>query len=279
MAKKTKKRKPGQVEGSLDRNFDFRERYADITPLLNKKDRRKTFSAVETRSGQKVFIKMLGDTSLQDTEAVHIFLNEISILRMLTGKLSDSGNPIVPILESSEQEDMLYFVQPLLNGWNLAKSMRKRHPFNGSTAMKVMESCLEILEIIHNAGVIHGDISPENIFIVTDAPVHTDGTLPTDFTVKLVDFESARIVAGTDNVPGKPILCKAHYMAPELAKGRPLSFQSDLYALGVVFYEMLVGDYPYKAESVEEIRNIHQDLIKPMPSVFEVPAIIEAFIT
>ncbi len=85
---------------------------------------------------------------------------------------------------------------------------------------------------------------PENILVVTGESTGEYGRVPPDSSIHLVDFETARRIDGPENRPGARVVGKPPYMAPELARGEPLSPKTDLYALGVIFYEMLTGEQP-----------------------------------
>ncbi len=141
--------------------------------------------------------------------------------------------------------------------------------------MQVISRNLSLLQAIHAAGVVHGDVSPENILVVTGEPTVGDGRVPPDSGIQLVDFETARRIDGPENGPRIRIVGKPPYMAPELARGGPLSPRTDLYALGVVFYEMLTGERPYEAETPRDVARLADASIPPIPLHLEVPALVE----
>src|ERR1044071_5692563 len=217
---------------------DFEGRYVDITPI-SERAISCTFGATDSMNGERVFIKMLHQSQTNNPSAIRFFHNEHAILRLLAARASEVR--VVPVLEIGEWNGRAYFTQPLLNGWSLDKAMRLRRIFTGTEALRIIEASLAFIHLLHGAGVAHGDISPDNIFIETTAPLSESGDLPAEFALRLVDFNSARRISAQEHVSGEMILVKVPYAAPELAQGKPVSPQSDLYSLGVVFYQLVAG--------------------------------------
>jgi serine/threonine protein kinase len=166
------------VTGSImeqDSIPSFDGRYVDVTPI-SERAISCTFSATDSINGQQVFIKMLRASQANNHDAIRFFHNEHAMLRMLGARASQV--PIVPVLETGQWNGQPYFAQPLLSGWSLDRAVRLRKVFSGNDALRVVEGCLEFIHLLHGAGVVHGDISPDNIFIETAAPVSEDGALP-----------------------------------------------------------------------------------------------------
>ena len=110
--------------------------------------------------------------------------------------------PVMPILESGEWRGRPFFVLPFLQGMSLDRVLVEERALLPSSAIMVLRSTLEYLELLHGAGFVHGDLSPDNVFLETEAPIPDDGSLPEDITVRLVDFNSARRIDGPENRPG-----------------------------------------------------------------------------
>jgi serine/threonine protein kinase len=254
---------------------DLSGKYKNIS-IISQTDRNSTFRAQNSTSDEWVFIKMLGKSKTSEPDAIRQFHNEPTIINLLNQRVSE--NCVVPVLGVSVFDGQPYFVEPLLKGWSLSQAMRRPACFNLLKTSQFIEKCLEILVQIHNADIVHGDISPENIFVITDNPVQNVGVLPDKYSLCFVDFESSRRIDGTENRLGLPITGKAPYMAPELVKGSSLSPKSDLYSLGILFYEMLVGSRPYAANSVDDIYQLNSTSIKPIPFSLGVPQLIENFL-
>lgn len=229
---------------------DLSSRYDGVKPISSH-SRRTTFEAHDLKTDRRVFIKALTASAGKGSDSEPAFYRELKFLETISKRLPEHLS--VPVLDVGRWQSMPCFVQPFLPGWSLAHAMRKCDPFEGHSVLKVIEECLQILDSIHAAGVVHCDVSPENIHIVTEAAPPQAGGLPEEFEVRLVDFESAQWLSGTSGAAPSQILGKAPYMAPELARGQAPSSKSDLYALGIVFFELLAGRRPYTAESIQDV--------------------------
>lgn len=154
------------------------------------------------------------------------------------GKLSHPN--IVSIYDVGEEHDMAYIAMELLNGTNLTRLCKPEGLLQAATAMAVIADVASALDYAHSQGVIHRDIKPANIMLLEDGRVKV-----TDFGIALVVDESRTrtgLVMGTPN-----------YMSPEQVAGADLDGRSDLFSLGIVFYEMLTGTKPFKGENIAAI--------------------------
>jgi serine/threonine-protein kinase len=141
----------------------------------------------------------------------------------------------------------------------------------------VIEGCLQFLRPLHGAGVVHGDVSPDNIFIETNAGIPVNGHLPEALSIRLVDFNSAWRFEGHEARPEK-FLLKPPYAALELALGQTMSPSTDLYALGIVFFELLTGQCPYNWQSLEDVRNLRHTELPSIPLELDVPILVQDFV-
>src|SRR5205823_6890620 len=144
---------------------DLGGKYLPLYPLASH-SRTLAFAAHEEATGRLVFIKMLQGSLRGDAAAVRAFRNEPALQQWLAARAAAEVVP--PVLEIGDWDGRPYFVQPLLPGWSLARAMRTRPAFTGASALRVVEACLAQLHLIHGAGVVHGDVSPENLFVVTE---------------------------------------------------------------------------------------------------------------
>lgn len=263
-----------ETTGDLNSLPDFDGRYTNVS-LLAQRGLTAALTATDSRTDQRVFIKILSEAKRDDPVAHRFFTNEPVMLQMLARQLPRL--PLVPVLETGQWQGRPYFVQPFLSGWSLDKVLRKHPIFNGMSTLRVIEGCLEFLEQLNAAGVVHGDISPDNIFIETDAPAPEEGCMPERFTIRLIDFNSARRIAQPDSRTRtrNVIFLKLPYAAPELIQGQPLTAQSDIYSLGVLFHEMLAGERPFEPKTLEEIAHLAEADIPPLPFYLGVPQAVE----
>jgi serine/threonine protein kinase len=165
-------------------------------------------------------------TPEDDPIAARLFLNEPAILQWLVREAPEA--PVLPVLETGTWRQRPFFTQQLLAGWPLEAALREHPILNSASAVKVIEGCLQFLELLHGAGVVHGDVSPDNIFIETNAGIPADGRLPETLSIRLVDFNSACRFEVPQALPEK-LLLKPPYAAPELALGQAISPSTDLW--------------------------------------------------
>ncbi|MEE2757854.1 MAG: serine/threonine-protein kinase [Myxococcota bacterium] len=153
---------------------------------------------------------------------------------------------------------LLYIAMELLAGQNLKQRMRQSGPMGVTKAVGILRQNLRPISQAHRMGLIHRDLKPANIFLTT-----VEGN--SDF-VKVLDFGVAKLTAVQDTieegyqggltVAGK-IYGTPNYMSPEQIRGKELNNQSDLYSLGVIFYEMLCGKRPFEAETPVDVMMMH----------------------
>lgn len=142
----------------------------------------------------------------------------------------------------------LYIVMEFLDGSDLMRVLRRDGPMDVARAARVLVHICGALEEAHNAAIVHRDLKPENIILTTQ------GGIP-DFP-KVLDFGLAKIRDMDGHRVGGPILTQQgmvfgtpEFMSPEQAQGLELDRRTDIYSLGIIFYEMIVGRLPFKAQS------------------------------
>lgn len=154
------------------------------------------------------------------------------------GKLSHPN--IVSIFDAGEEHDMAYIAMELLTGCDLTRYGRKDSLLPISQVLTIISAVAAALDYAHQQGVVHRDIKPGNIMLLDDD------------RVKVTDFGIARVVdasrTGTGVVLGTP-----SYMSPEQVTGRKVDGRSDLFSLGIVFYQLLTGVKPFSGDSITAI--------------------------
>ena len=157
---------------------------------------------------------------------------------------------IVPIHTVGDEGGLVYFVMGYVDGESLAARLRRRNALPAEEVRRIMKETADALGMAHAMGVIHRDVKPDNILL--------EGTrrrvMVTDFGIaKALSHAGAGTLTGTGIAIGTP-----HYMSPEQAAGeREIDARSDLYALGVVAYEMATGELPFQAPTVPGILMKH----------------------
>lgn len=160
---------------------------------------------------------------------------------------------IVTIYDVGESKNHHFIVMEYVKGKTLKSLIQQRGAIEKEEAVFIMKQILEGIVVAHEAGVIHRDIKPQNILIKADG------------TVKITDFGIATTEGAIQLTQHDSVMGSVHYMAPECARGEQATNQSDLYSLGIVFYEMLTGEVPYKGEGAVQVAMKHlKDEIRPV---------------
>ena len=197
------------------------------------------YEAIDLKTGQSVALKMLKESISDNTQALRRFINESKAVAMM-----DHAN-IVKILDVSVKTEHKFIVMEYIKGITLRDYMNKKGKLSWQEASAFITQVLQALDHAHMRGVIHRDIKPQNIMIMEGG------------FIKVADFGIAKIpnaetVTMVDHAVGT-----IYYISPEQARGKKIDTRSDLYSLGVMFYEMLTGYLPFMAESSYEIMNKH----------------------
>jgi serine/threonine-protein kinase len=171
------------------------------------------------------------------------------------GALAHPG--VARLFDYCETPDGSFLVMELAEGESLATQL-VRGPMPVARAVDVAAQCADALDAAHRAGVVHRDVKPSNIMLTTRG-------------VKLVDFGIASTAGDSALTAVGRVLGTAAYLAPERATGRPATSAADLYALGVVLYQMLAGRLPFRADDPVSMMYAHT-AADPLPLSGEIPA-------
>lgn len=212
------------------------------------------FRARHLKLGHEVAIKMLLPQFVEDATIVPRFEREARALASL------SHPNIVTLIDYSVTDGRPYLVMEMLEGRTL-DSVLEKGPLDEKVARYIAMQVADALAYAHEIGFVHRDLKPANIFLVR---------LPTDeFHVKILDFGFVKLIA--DDRPGEAVLTQTgiafgtpYYMSPEQATGDATDARTDIYAFGVILFEMLAGRRPFIGSLPEIIR---QHLTTPMPTL------------
>ncbi|MBQ2989543.1 MAG: serine/threonine protein kinase [Clostridia bacterium] len=208
------------------------------------------YEAIDMKTGQSVALKMLKESISDNTQALRRFINESKAVAMM-----DHAN-IVKILDVSVKTEHKFIVMEYIKGITLRDYMNKKGQLHWKDACAFITQILQALDHAHMRGVIHRDIKPQNIMIMEGGFIKV-----TDFGIaKIPNAETVTLI---DHAVGT-----IHYISPEQARGKKIDTRSDLYSLGVMFYEMVTGYLPFIAESSYEIMNKHINVAPKPPTQY-----------
>ena len=229
------------------------------------------FVAEQTAVGRKVAIKVLGHEVASDKNAVRRFMQEARAASALS-----HPNTITIHDFGQTPEGELYLVMELVPGQTLSAVLRNSGALPPARAAHMAHQILNALQEAHGAGIIHRDLKPENV-IVSPRSGNPD-------FLKVLDFGLAKLTEGADSANGLTqtgqVFGTPGYMAPEQAKGERCDGRADLYAVGVMLYEMLSGRRPFEGDSplsvlVKHIQEPPPPFETLVPPVFVPPALCE----
>jgi len=151
-----------------------------------------------------------------------------------------------------------YFVMELCVGQTLSQALKAEGPLDPGRAARIGVKVARALAAAHEAGVIHRDLKPENVFLLSAASGEVD--------VRVVDFGAALIVGGSRLTKTGIVFGTPHYMSPEQASGQAIDHRADIYALGIILYEMLTGHVPFEADTFMGVLSKHMFVSATPPS-------------
>lgn len=152
---------------------------------------------------------------------------------------------IVNIYDVGEDEDIHYIVMEYVKGETLKQYIQQNAPISSTKSVKIMKQLTSAISAAHNNHIIHRDIKPQNIL------------LDENEDVKVTDFGIAMALSATSYTQTNSVLGTVHYLSPEQARGGTATKQSDIYALGIVLFELLTGQLPFSGESAVSIALKH----------------------
>lgn len=202
------------------------------------------YRARQVTMNRIVAVKVLPRHLLHDPSFFDRFEREVEVISHL------EHPHIVPIYEYGQSEGIPYIAMRFLGGGSLETIIRKRLPAL-TELEKPLRQIAQALDYAHQQGIIHRDLKPGNIMFDENNNAY------------LSDFGIARVLGS--NMTGSMIVGTPAYMSPEQANGLPIDGRSDIYALGVVLFEMLTGREPYQAETPMAVLLKH--INEPMPPV------------
>lgn len=205
------------------------------------------FLAQDLILDREVAIKILRFDFQNDQDAIRRFQREA----LASTELVHPN--IVTVYDVGEEDGMQYLVMEYVKGMDLKQYIKKNYPIPYLTVVEIMQQILNAIALAHQHRIIHRDLKPQNILINEDG------------VVKIADFGIAIALTETSITQTNTMLGSVHYLSPEQARGSMATNQSDIYAIGIILYEMLTGRVPFDGESAVTIALKHFQ--EEMPSI------------
>jgi beta-lactam-binding protein with PASTA domain len=209
------------------------------------------YRALDTRLDREVALKVMHPSLAADSEFIERFMREARSIARL-------AHPnVVGVFDQGTDGPYVYLAMEYVPGCTLRDVLRERGALQVRAALDVLEPVLAALGAAHRAGFVHRDMKPENVLIADDG------------RVKVADFGLARAVDSQTSVGTDSILGTVSYLAPEQIEHGTADTRTDLYACGVMLYEMLTGDKPHMGGTPAQIlyQHLHQDVPAPSAAV------------
>lgn len=188
---------------------------------------------------RQVAIKILRSNFENDSLAIARFQREAYAMAEL-------NHPnIVGISDVGDADDQQYIVMEYIDGLTLKQYINEHAPLANEEAIRIGDEILAAMALAHSSGIIHRDLKPQNILITKDG------------TAKVTDFGIAKALSETSLTQTNSMFGSVHYLSPEQARGGNATPQSDLYAIGIIIYEMLTGAIPFDGDSAVTIALKH----------------------
>jgi serine/threonine-protein kinase len=224
--------------------------------------------ATDLRLDRTVAVKIMHAGLADDEDFVARFEREARSAAKL------AHHNVVAVFDQGEDHGTLFLVMEYVPGLTLRDVIRKDAPLSPGKALALLDPVLSALAEAHRAGMIHRDVKPENVLL---AETPSGGG-----TVKVADFGLARAInAETQHTAtGGVLIGTVSYLAPELVSEGKADARADVYAAGVLLYEMLTGEKPHQGDSPIQVayKHVHEDIPPPSAKVPGIPAYVDALV-
>ncbi len=205
------------------------------------------YLATDVRLERRVAIKIMHGHLADDQAFRERFIQEARSAARL------SHPNLVGVYDQGAEDDTAYIVMEYIPGITLRDLLQEHHALTPEQATDILRAVLAGLASAHRAGIVHRDLKPENVLLADDG------------RIKLGDFGLARATTA-NTATGAALLGTIAYLSPELVTRGSADSRSDIYALGIMLYEMLTGEQPYKGEQPMQIAYQHANDTVPAPS-------------
>lgn len=218
------------------------------------------YSAIDLRLDRRVALKVIHPHLAADSNFRSKFVREAKIAARL------SHPNLVNVFDQATDGEIVYLVMEFVSGITLRQALNDFKKLDATRALEIFEPVLAGLAAAHGAGILHRDIKPENVLLSDDGKI------------KLSDFGLARPVSAQTQTGG--IIGTVAYLSPELVSRGVADTRSDIYACGILLFELLTGRQPYQGEQAVHIAMQHANSEVPAPSSLaaEVPELLDELV-
>jgi serine/threonine protein kinase/tetratricopeptide (TPR) repeat protein len=239
----------------------FAGRY-QVIEELGKGGMGRVYKVLDAEVKEKVALKILKPEIAADEETIERFRNELRFARKISHK------NVCRMYDLSRELGTQFITMEYVEGENLKSLMRRMGQFSIGKAVSVARQACEGLAQAHQLGVVHRDLKPQNIMIDNDG------------NVRIMDFGIARSLKGKGITDARVMIGTPEYMSPEQVDGAEADGRADIYALGVVLYEMLTGKVPFEGDTALSIALKHKTEIPHDPRELnpQIPETLSALI-
>jgi serine/threonine-protein kinase len=220
------------------------------------------YRGLDTRLDRPVAVKVMSPQYVADPTFLSRFEREARLAASL-------GHPgVVAMYDQGQDGDLVFLVMELVDGGTLRDLIRERGPLPVPVVLAVLDPLLDALAAAHAAGLVHRDVKPENVLISARG------------SVKIADFGLVRAVGSQTVATGDVILGTVAYLSPEQVATGVSDARTDVYAAGIVAFEMLTGRPPFEGDNPMSVayQHVHSDVPAPSTRVEDVPAQLDQLI-
>src|SRR5580704_8637180 len=203
----------------------------EIVRLLGQGGMGAVYQAHDKELDRQVAIKVIRADMASNPEILRRFKQELILARQITHK------NVIRIFDLGQAEGIKFITMEYIEGENLQGVLRRKKKLAPAEAAGILAQVCRALEAAHNEGVIHRDLKPQNIMLDKSGRAY------------VMDFGIARSMLGSGMTQTGALIGTPDYMSPEQAKGQSLDARSDLFSVGIIFYEMLSGQVPFDADT------------------------------
>jgi eukaryotic-like serine/threonine-protein kinase len=249
------------ADALIGRVLDGRYR---VGPKIARGGMATVYEATDLRLDRTVAVKVMHEGLADDDEFVRRFQREARSAARL------AHHNVVAVFDTGDDNGTLFLVMEYVPGLTLRDLIRKEAPMSPGKALAVIEPVLSALAAAHDAGILHRDVKPENVLLADDG------------RVKVADFGLARAINSDTQhtATGGVLIGTVSYLSPELVVNGKADARADVYAAGVLIYEMLTGHKPHQAASPIQVayKHVHEDIPAPSASTRGIPPYVDALV-